>query len=152
MKKTTILTIIFLAFAVNVYAAGSCTVKRGLQTNYTAEIVWECTGDSADGSIPNTPASSVLSGLLQKFPYTLAVTIENLSTDTSVTDNSDVYLYDKSSGGADLFEGDGVDQLDDDTRNFVRLTPNPLPRNIWLGVSNQATASGEYTVTLVITR
>lgn len=152
MKKILFIIMVSILAFTNAYADGSCTVARGLITNETAEIIWTCTGDAVNGSIPNWPAGSILSGLVTKYPYTIAVTIENLSTDADVTDNSDVYLYDKSSGGADLFEGDGVDQLDDNTRNFVRLTPNPLPRNVWLGVSDQSAASGVYTVTLKIAR
>jgi hypothetical protein len=150
MKKYLIVLIMVL-FAANAFAAGSCTVSKGNQTDETAEIIWECTGDSSNGSIPNTSAGKY-SSLFTKYPYTLSITIESLAADANVTDDSDVYFYDKSSSGADLLEGDGVDQLDDSTRNFVRLTPNPLPKQIWLGVANQSGASGIYKVILTITK
>lgn len=149
MRKLLLALTIFLALAGNVLAAGSCEVTVGYVTQKTAEIIWTCTGDAADGSIPNTSAGHI-SSLFVKFPYTLAVVIENLAADANVTANSDVYLYDKSSGGADLLEGYGVDQLDDSTRNYVRLSPAPLPQQVWLGVANQAGASGVYTVKLIL--
>lgn len=36
------------------------------------------------------------------YPYTLALTVENLAADANISNDSDVYLYDKASEGADL--------------------------------------------------
>jgi len=150
MKRFLILVAMVL-FSVNAWAAGSCTVTKGNHTELTAEIIWECIGDSSDGSIPNTSAVEY-SSMFTKYPYTIALVVENLAASANVTTDSDVYLDDKETGGADILEGDGVDQLDDSTRNFVRLTPNPLPQQVWLRVANQAVASGAYTVILTITK
>ena len=150
MKKL-LFVLFLLGWAGTCFAAGSCVVTAGNRTDMTAEIIWTCTGDSVDGSIPNTSAGS-LSSLFVKYPYALALIIENLAADANVTANSDVYLYDKSANGADLLAGSGVDGLDDSTRNYVRLTAAPLPQQVWLGVANQAGASGKYTVILTISR
>ena len=153
MKKLIfcIVAMALLSFASLSFAAGSCVVSMGNITDLTAEVIWTCTGDSGDGTVPNTSAGQY-SSWFRKYPYSLSVTIENPAAETNVTANSDIYLYDKSSGGADLLEGSGVDQLDDSTRNFIRLTPNPLTKNVWLGVANQATASGKFYVTLTISK
>jgi hypothetical protein len=148
--KLFVVLCVLLSFG-SAMAAGSCTVSAGNRTDLTAEIIWACTGDAVDGTVPNTSAGA-FSSLFRTFPYTLAITVENLATEANVTDNSDIYLYDKAADGADLLESDGVDQLDNATRNFVRLTPNPLPRQVWLGVANQAVASGKFYVTLTITK
>lgn len=153
MKKLGLISIILLMLMVATpsYAAEDCTVSVGNWTDLTAEIVWECTCGAADAAINNTSAGKY-SSWFKKYPYTLSIVIENLAADTNVTDDSDIYLYDKSSGGADLLEGDGVDQLDDSSRNFVRLTPNPLPQQVWMGMENNAVNSGEFKIVLTIAK
>lgn len=150
MRKLVFAILVVFLMVGQSWAAGSCTVAMGDVTAHTAEIIWTCTGDAADGSIPNSSALQY-SSWLAKFPYTLSIVIENLAADANVTNDSDVYLYDKLSGGSDILEGDGVDQLDDSTRNFIRLTPNPVGKQVWVGVANQSGASGKYYITLTIT-
>lgn len=150
MKKI-VFAIILMILPSLAIADGSCVVSLGNKTDMTREIIWTCTGDAVNGSIPNTSAGRFASEF-HKYPYTLSIVIENLASDANVTASSDVYLYDKSSGGADLLQGDGVDQLDDSTRNFIRLTPNPIPAQVWLGCANQSGASGKWTATLTITQ
>jgi hypothetical protein len=151
MKKLALIICLLFASAGVSLADGSCVVSAGYWSDLTAEIVWTCTGDSSNGSIPNTSAG-YFSSLFKKYPYTLSLVVESLAADANVTNDSDVYLYDKLSGGADILEGDGVDQLDDSTRNFIRLTPNPVNGQVWLGVANQSGASGVYKVILTVTK
>ena len=83
--------------------------------------------------------------------YLYRVIIENKSTWTTVTDDSDVYVYD--SGGTDLLSGDGVDQLDDDTRNYIQLSEyEPIIGSLTLDVDNQAEAAGEFEITLILVK
>ena len=113
------------------------------------QIIMQCTGDPSDGSIPDTiinPPELRKLGL-----YLYRVIIDNKAVKTSVTDNSDVYI--KDSGGSDLLSGEGVDQLDDDTRNYIQLMEyEPILGALTLDVNNQATASGEYEITLILVK
>lgn len=155
MKKF-ILTF-FLIFSVIslCHAAGSCDLSYGQKTEYTAEIIWTCTGDATNGSIPDTTSGSY-SSLFKKYPYAFRVWIENLSTDTDVTDNSDVYLYTTDTSKAkssDLMNGQGVDQLDADTTNYIRLNNfDPIHGQVILDVNNQSEASAVYRIRLVVSK
>ena len=83
--------------------------------------------------------------------YIYRIIIESLAASDAVTDNSDVYIYDEY--GTDLLSGEGVDQLDDSTRNYIELTEySPIIGNIKITVANQAEAAGVYTVTLVLVK
>ena len=152
MRKLMYAVLVFFVFTGSCFAAGECVPSYGHKTKHTAELVFTCTGDSVDGSVPNSPARGKAS-MFRDYPWLVRVIVENLTTQTDVTANSDVYLYNKSASGADLLAGDGVDQLDSDTLNYIRLSNyEPMPKQIWLGVSNQSEASGQYTVTLVLSK
>lgn len=156
MKKIFLLSLIFAFFAVGqCFAAGSCTISYGDMTKYTAEIIWTCTGDASDGTIPDTSSGSH-SSRFREFPYAYRAWVENLSTDTDCTDNSDVYLYTTDSSGTkanDILNGQGVDQLDADTVNYIRLNQyDEIHGPVILDVNNQAEVSAVYRVTLVISK
>jgi hypothetical protein len=156
MKRVILTALLILALAGTSYAAGTVTVKYGKKTKLTAELIFECTGDAADGTIPDTSSAGKTS-LFNEYPYAYRVIIENLSTDTDVTANSDVYIYKTDSAGSksttDILGGDGVDQLDADTINDFELSEfTPLHGPVILDVDNQSAVSAGYRVILVLSK
>lgn len=134
--------------------AGTVIVSWGRRTEQTAELVFSCTGDASDGSIPDT-SSGAYSSIFKKFPFPIRCIIENTTAQTDVADNSDVYIYEgePDNKGADILNGQGVDQLDADTRNYIRLNySDPLMGPVTLDVDNQSEVSAEYTVTLILSK
>ena len=159
MKKTFLALLLLLGFFVtDVFAvAGTVTLAQDQLFNangYTTMRVvsFVCVGDSTDGTIPDTAINAdnlVLGNLAGWFLYRMVV--ENDAGDTGVTDDSDVYI--KDAGGSDLLNGQGVDQLDDDTRNYIRLCRHdPVSGTLTLDVDNQDVHSGEYTITLILAK
>lgn len=156
----TILTVALLAIVPTcAMGAGTVTAEVNKISNNVRTIVLTCTGDSSDGTIPDTSTDDMVdtdgdtvhaSSFIEGF-FLFRVVVENDSGDTDVTDDSDVYI--KHADGTDMLDGDGVDQLDDDTVNYIRLYEyDPVLDAITLDVDNQATASGVYTITLVFVR
>ena len=123
-----ILAAIFLiSFPANAFAAvGTVTVTQdqiflanGVQTQRV--ILLTCVGSVSGGDVPATTLSSAALNLGKLAGWRIIrFIVENDSGDTNVTDDSDIYL--KDSGGTDHLLGQGVDALDDDTRNYVRLS------------------------------
>ena len=113
-------------------------------------LVFSCVGHSTGGAILDTAISEKDSMKIRGW-YVYRVIIENLAANASVTDDSDVYIKDAS--GTDLLNGQGVDMLDDDTRNYVRLCrKDPVLGILTLDVDNQNVNSGKYTVTLILAK
>ena len=134
--------------------AGTVTVSSDKIQNVDGRssvrtVILACVGDSVNGSIPDTTLN-VAAGLSRPLTgwYPVRVKIKNAAADANVTDNSDVYL--KDSDGIDFLGGQGVDQLDDSTTNYIRLNNyDPLHEDPILDVDNQSGASGAYTITFV---
>lgn len=155
MKKIILTAMLVSMIASIAFAAGDCDITFGDRTDYTAEIIWTCTGDASDGTIPDTSTEGKES-LFKKYPYAFRVWIENLSTDTDVTDDSDVYLYTTDTSGTksnDILNGQGVDQLDADTTNYIRLNQyDELHGRVILDVDNQSAVSAVYRIRLVVSK
>ncbi|MBW1941124.1 MAG: hypothetical protein JRI28_07150 [Deltaproteobacteria bacterium] len=140
-----LITLLLLAFALPVWAAsvtGEKRIKRLGPDLY--EITLRCLGN-IDDTIINPP------GLQDMGLYLYRVIIENKSTWGTVTDNSDVYI--KDSMTTDLLNGQGVDQLDDDTRNYIRVNrKDPIISTLIIDVDNQAEADGVYEIKIILAR
>ena len=156
MKKLLTLLILLAVplIAGSVFAAGTVTVTKDV-TRYVGSkpsvrtIVLTCVGDATNGSIPDTTLYNI-TGMSKPLPgwYLLRVRVKSLTADADVSDNADVYIKED---GTDLLNGQGVDQLDNATNNYIRLTAyDPIAENPVLDVDNQSEASGEYTVTLIL--
>ena len=156
MKKILTLTIItLLALSMNVFAAGECVVtSKEISGQYADEVGIElayiCTGDSVNGSIPDT---SVPTDIINKIRgmYLYRLITQNTSAQADVSDNSDVYF--KTEMGNDLLNGDGVDALDKDVENYVKLSSVEFMVDAmgtpYLDVDNNSGASCVYTITLI---
>jgi hypothetical protein len=160
MIKRTIFTIFFTLFlSATAHAAGNVITEAYDKGHNFKILVFTCIGDETDGSIPNTSVSNLVNSKDESWSALKyiegsrlrKIIIENDSSDTSVTDNADVYILDE--GGSDLLNGVGEDQLDDDTRNVPFLVSyEPIIGEIILQVDNQNTAGGEFTITLIFSR
>lgn len=130
-------------------AAGTVTVTTGGTRFGHRWINFHCVGDASNGTVPATTLTAEQTLFLTEmglYPFRLIVT--NDSGDTSVTDNSDVYL--KDAGGQDFLNAQGVDALDDDTRNYIRLTQfDPVISPLVFTTVNQATVSGVWDVKII---
>jgi len=146
MKRIFLIVLAFILLSSPSVWAGSVTGNGTLINTGDKQykIVLKCTGVISDTII--NPTGMVEAGL-----YLYRVIVESLAADAAVTNNSDVYIYDLS--GTDLLSGDGVDQLDDSTRNYIQLSAyEPIIGSIKLSVANQAEAAGIFTVTLILVK
>jgi len=142
------LTLLILFFTVaSALADGTAPQVSTVLSRDMLQITFTVTGDASTGAISDQDTTDGrIIGM-----YLYRVIVENDSGDTSVTDNSDVYILD--AGGTDLLNGKGVDQLDDDTRNYIRpCRHDPITGALTLDVNSQATASGVYIVTLIFAK
>lgn len=151
-KRILLLTIIALLLPAAALAAGTVTVTLAGTRDSHRWVKFTCVGDASNGTIPATTLTTEeMRWLLEDGRYPYRLIVNNDSSWTGVTDNSDVYL--KDAGGHDFLNGQGVDQLDDDTYNYIRLTQyDPIIEALIFSVANQATASGAYTVVVVFTK
>jgi len=148
MKKRLFLVILGILFMVsNVWAAGTAPQSFSWITPNMAQLVFTCTGDAADGTIPDTDTTDGrIYGL-----YLYRVIVKNTTTQTDCTDDSDVYILDE--GAVDLLNGQGVDTLDKDAENYIRLyRKDPVIGPLTLDVNAQAEVSAVYTVTVILAR
>lgn len=147
MKKL-ILAALFLVFlAGQSFGAGLVTQSQVVfGANEMRAITLKCLGDSSDGSIPDTTISYFPGGM-----FLDRIIIENFSSDTDTASDVDVYI--KDTGGTDLLNAEGVDELDYDTRNYVVITAkSPVVTPLTLDVDSQTAASALYTITLILTK
>lgn len=143
----------------NAFAEGTVQQEVISDDPSLKRLVFNCTGDAYDGSIPNTAISPENLELIKGF-YIRRVSIENTSSQTDVTDDSDVYFrlnYSDGSynaNGDDYIGGQGVDQLDQDTTNFIRITNVEAITGpgASLVVANQDTASAQWTITFILVK
>ena len=143
--RTFLIAMLLLCFSIPVWGAsvtGERYIKQVGPDLYT--ITLRCIGNISDTII--RPSGMERMGL-----FLYRVVIENKSTWGTVTDDSDVYI--KDAMGTDLLNGQGVDALDDDTRNYIRLCrKDPIISSLILDVDNQAEAAGEFEITLIVGR
>jgi hypothetical protein len=153
----TLFTILVGILVLSSLAEAAGTVTQELRkVGYRYHLVFNCEGDSSDGSIPDT---TVLQNHYNKIKGRVIyrVLVNNTTSQTDVTADSDVYIRDVSAdstdtdGGNDLLDGQGVDSLDSDTKN--RVTPSTyetIDELILLDVDNQSETSAQYTIIVVI--
>ena len=157
MKKL-ILAVLFLVIPTLVMAAGSVKVRCDRLSEDMVVVTFQCTGDATNGTIPDTAlpvndsySNRCLEHVIGLYPY--RVVISNTSAQTDVTDNSDVYLRYKSGSGEDLFNGKGVDQLDKDVTNYIRLTEfDPITAAPYLDVDNNSAVSSQYDIEITFVK
>ena len=150
MKRLLIITLITaLLLPAAAMAAGTVTVDTGGDKFGHRWVKFSCVGDASNGTVPATTLTAEQTRFLTelgRYPFRLIVT--NAAADTSVTDNSDIYL--KDAAGHDYLNAQGVDALDDDTSNYIRLTQyDPIVEPLIFTTANQATASGVWTVQII---
>lgn len=172
MKKTLLIIALALALSISssLWAAGSCTQSL---TPYPASVsyapsfkVWKlvCTGDSSDGSIPQTAISAVNADLLAGY-YLYSVSAYPTSGGTA-PDAADVFILDAN--GEDLLGSTDGGTTANKGLNLIHATSKKttLPYSAYLSthyypgvtgaltlkVSNQATVSANYTIELLFAR
>lgn len=135
---------------------GTCVVTHaftrssGPDGNEVRSLTFTVVGDVTTGAITDQTISASDFAFVRGW-YAYRVVITNVAADTNVTADSDVYIL--HTDGTDLMAGQGVDQLDDSTVNYIRLTQtDPIVSPLVLDVNAQATASGQYTVTLIVVK
>ena len=166
MKKI-IFAIILAAMlmASNLYAAGSCTQKANYNTNDAIIVIFTCTGDASDGSIPDTAINNETIASLKGKYYLYTVTAYPTSGGTA-PDAADVFVLDAN--GEDLLGSADGGTTANKGENLIHATLKkttipysyylssyyfPLVNNVsTLRVSSQATASAEYTIELTFVR
>lgn len=157
MKKICLVFIAVL-FSVNAWAAGSCVqsmVDLPLLTPGAEAIKFVCTGDSSNGSIPNTDIDSTFYALI-KGTYLYSVTAYPTSGGTA-PDAADVTV---TMDGLDLLGGKGVNLIHA-TATYSTAPYNALMVSYFfplitslptVAVANEATASCNYTLILKFVR
>jgi hypothetical protein len=175
MKKLTLLIMaLALAFcSSSLWAAGSCTqtvtsyptVTLSNPSPSMKSITFVCTGDAVNGSIPDTDITAGnLESIIGMYLYGV---FANPTTGGTAPDAADVFLLDKTTGedylgssnagttpnkGANLIHA----TLPKSTMPYSYYMSNwfyfPIRRTLTLRVSNQATASANYTIELVFGR
>jgi hypothetical protein len=158
MKKLTaiIIGIVFLLLPVSAFAAGSCTESVNQYTGGFVAISLACTGDSSDGSIPNTAVSDAALARIQGTHYLFMVSAYPTSGGTA-PDAADITILD---GTYDVLGGKGVNLIHatarQDTYPYSTFISNwrywPITGGLTLAVANQSTASANFTIEMVFTR
>ncbi|OPY74919.1 MAG: hypothetical protein A4E65_03696 [Syntrophorhabdus sp. PtaU1.Bin153] len=149
-----------------VMAAGSCTqtaVRDAAST--TTVIKFECTGDAADGSIPNTAINAANMALILDKAFLYLVRAYPTAGGTA-PDAADVFILD-AAGEDYLGSADGGTTANKGA-NLIHATLAksalpysynagtsfyfPVTSTLTLKVANQATASADYTIEMVFSR
>lgn len=166
MKKTfTAIILAVMLMASTAYAAGSCTETVADYTGGNVVVALACTGDAANGSIPNTALSSATMALIQGKYRLVSVSAYPTSGGTA-PDAADVYILDAE--GEDLLGSADNGTTAGKGANLIHATLKkttlpysyhssayyypPVTSALTLKVSNQATASANYTIKLVFER
>lgn len=162
MKKTIIAIILALLFvAPNLYAAGSCTQTTDTTIDGFIVQTLACTGDSSNGSIPNTVITMPAIG-----KYRLVSVSAYPTAGGTAPDAADVYILDAD--GEDLLGSADNGTTAGKGANLIHATLKkttlpysyhssayyypPVTSALTLKVLNQATASANYTIKLVFER
>lgn len=163
MKRISLIILILLAFSFESFAAGSCT-QRLARVGDARVLTFACTGDSSDGSIPNTAISAAnLTYLTGYYLYTVAAYPTSGGT---APDAADVFILDAN--GEDLLGSVDAGTTANKGANLIHATlkKTTLPYSHYLSsayypaiinaltlkVLNQATASANYTVELTFVK
>jgi hypothetical protein len=145
------LSILLLMFVVvsNAWAAGSVTQDFESITNTSYYIVFQCTGDSSDGSIPDTESDNDIDG------YVTLVTVTAESGVTEPDQYFDVYLRD--SDGVDIMDQELEDMDVSSTTGFQTMPtinyaswPRKVSGPITLSVKHQTAAEAYWEVKVYV--
>jgi hypothetical protein len=149
-----IISIAVMLSASPVYAAGSCTQSAVSDAAGTSVLIkFVCTGDSGDGSIPNTDVSAANMALILDKTYFYTMTAYPTSGGTP-PDAADVQLL---MNGLDLLGGKGTNLIHPTaTKEAFGYSSDMgawrtpvIVSTVTLSVANQATVSANYTIELV---
>ena len=149
MKKRLLLIIMAAMFFITSSALAAGTVTQVLTpiSKDMYKLVFTCTGDASDGSIPDTDTTD---GRIYGM-YLYRIVIVNTSSQTDTDDDADVYILD--SNDTDLLNAQGVDKLDKDVANYIRINrKDPVLGTLTLDVDNQSQTSAVYTITLILAK
>ncbi|MEN6623611.1 MAG: hypothetical protein ABFD50_18955 [Smithella sp.] len=162
MKKIFLAIIILFFLTGNLFAApGSCKQFPETTTDGFVVVKILCTGDSSNGSIPNTTIAIDTMGKL--FLYTVSA---YPTAGGTAPDAADVFILDAN--GEDLLGSVDGGTTANKGANLIHATLKkttmpysgylsqiyfaPVTGILTLKVANQATASANYTIELVFTR
>jgi hypothetical protein len=147
-----VVSLLLICPSIGLAAVGTVTQTPLIISDSMREIVFVCIGGTGGetGTIPDTTTDATnTSFIVGWYPY--RIVIENLAADSSVDNNADVYL--KDAWGNDVLGGQGVDQLDDNTKNYIRLSQyDAIVGALTLSVANQTQASGKWTITVIFVK
>ena len=156
MRRLFVVLLLVLVMPALLWAAGASVtqtinpIKTRTGDVVGIEYTLTCTGDSVTGAISDTDFTSGLQDEIEGM-YLYRMIVTNTTTQADVTDDSDIYI--KTDLGNDLLNGDGVDRLDKDAENYVRLTYREIITDdmgtLYLDVDGNSGASSVYTITLV---
>lgn len=166
MKKILCVLLVMLLWASCAWAAGSCT-QSGAWEGRDASIYtvkFACTGDSSNGSIPNTALSSLyLKEIIGLYLFTVSAYPTSGGT---APDAADVFILD--GGGEDLLGSADGGTTANKGANLIHATLKKttypysyqagafwfpaINTGLTLKVASQATASANYTIELVFVR
>jgi hypothetical protein len=158
-------SMVLIAGVFSAFAAGSCTqTPASYQAGYVM-VTLACTGDAANGSIPNTAIATATMNILKGTHYLYTVAAYPTSGGTA-PDAADVFILDAN--GEDLLGSVDGGTTANKGANLIHATlkKTTLPYSGYLGmhyfpavmntltlkVANQATVSANYTVELVFGR
>jgi len=132
--------------------AGTVAVSSDRVFPNVREITIHCTGDSSDGSIPDTDLVALDGyeyGTISGWGITR---IETVPDDTTAPDAADLYL--KSSNGGDYLAGYGVGGISASDAKIIYPEPSVIHigGELYLDVDNQNTASAEYDIIIQMIR
>jgi len=158
MKKLTLIIALALALMIpsSLWAAGSCVQTPYAYTGGGFKIQLVCTGDAANGSIPTQTITTAIMSVLEGVYYLYQVKVWPTSGGTA-PDAADVAVLME---GVDLLGTKGVNLIHatatQDTFPYSAFMTSyrfPLVTSgITLTVTNQATASANYTLELDFVR
>jgi hypothetical protein len=145
---------VIVSSAVVSFAAGTVTATVEKFGVNAITLIFTCTGDSVNGSVPDTLTNAVSIGgtstnidsMIRDF-YLYRVVVSNSTAQTDTDDDCDVYF--KDAYAIDFMNGQGVDQLDHDTTNYLRMNQyDPVIGTMTLSTANQGQASAVWTIKL----
>lgn len=145
-----------LLMASNLYAAGSCTQTLSVTSNPIMKTIkFVCTGDAANGSIPNTAISAANYSEIDGY-YLYMVSAYPTAGGTA-PDAADVTIlhgaYDVLGGkGANLIHATATQDVIPYSTFMSSYRYWPVTGILILAVANQATNSANYTVELTFVR
>lgn len=138
-------------------AAGTVTETTLFTGANTATIVFACTGDAIDGSIPDTAMSvSIINKLKENSFYLYKIRVVPGAVGYGPAEDSDLYITDAD--GTDILGGAGVNNVDNvTTREFFpevggSISVQPVTGALTMGVDNQAEPAALWTITLYFVR